>query len=403
LASWTILTGEYPPGCGGVGDYTAQVAAALAAAGDQVVVCVPRRADGVGHDHHAGVELVELPDRFGPSTRRELTRRLGSEPVRFLVQYVPNAFGAKGANLSWCRWLARRCREHRDDLRVMFHEPYFYFEWTRPDRGLLAIVQRMMAATLLRAASQVYVSTASWGRYLRPYAPAGAPSPLVLPIPSSVSGCDRPGDAADARARLLRAEATTLVGHFGTYGGHIASMLKPAIAALLEAERRVAVVCIGRGSESFVGEIARRQPVLRDRLTATGRVSASDAAVWIAACELLIQPFPDGVTTRRTSLMAGLINGTPVLTTAGALTEPVWSDTQAVALVPASDQQELINAARRLAADAPSRTALGARGQAVYFERFALGHSVALLRGERGAGGRAPDEDASASEGGAAA
>jgi hypothetical protein len=101
--------------------------------------------------------------------------------------------------------------------------------------------------------------------------------------------------------------------------------------------------------------------------------------------------------------MAGLINGTPVLTTAGALTEPVWSDTQAVALVPASDQQELINAARRLAADAPSRTALGARGQAVYFERFALGHSVALLRGERGAGGRAPDEDASASEGGAAA
>ena len=31
---WTILTCEYPPDCGGVGDYTAQVAAALVAAGD---------------------------------------------------------------------------------------------------------------------------------------------------------------------------------------------------------------------------------------------------------------------------------------------------------------------------------------------------------------------------------
>ena len=33
MTHWTILTCEYPPDCGGVGDYTAQVAAALAAAG----------------------------------------------------------------------------------------------------------------------------------------------------------------------------------------------------------------------------------------------------------------------------------------------------------------------------------------------------------------------------------
>ena len=45
MTHWTILTCEYPPDCGGVGDYTAQVAAALAALGDTVTVfCPPRPA-----------------------------------------------------------------------------------------------------------------------------------------------------------------------------------------------------------------------------------------------------------------------------------------------------------------------------------------------------------------------
>ena len=36
--SWHILTGEYPPRPGGVADYTSQVAAGLAEAGDEVHV-----------------------------------------------------------------------------------------------------------------------------------------------------------------------------------------------------------------------------------------------------------------------------------------------------------------------------------------------------------------------------
>ena len=36
--TWQVITGEYPPQPGGVGDYTAQVAAGLAAAGDEVHV-----------------------------------------------------------------------------------------------------------------------------------------------------------------------------------------------------------------------------------------------------------------------------------------------------------------------------------------------------------------------------
>ena len=41
MKRWHLLTPEYPPACGGVGDYTALVAAALAEAGDEVHVWYP--------------------------------------------------------------------------------------------------------------------------------------------------------------------------------------------------------------------------------------------------------------------------------------------------------------------------------------------------------------------------
>ena len=49
----------------------------------------------------------------------------------------------------------------------------------------------------------------------------------------------------------------------------------------------------------------------------------------IGACDLLIQPYPDGISSRRTSAMAGLALGIPVITTTGSLTESLWAETRA--------------------------------------------------------------------------
>ena len=104
MAAWTILTCEYPPHCGGVGDYTAQVARALAVCGDQVmVVCPPQPNAPVVQ---SGVDVVVLPDVYGRTSRRLIADRLADRPATVLVQYVPTGFGLKGANIPWCRWLA---------------------------------------------------------------------------------------------------------------------------------------------------------------------------------------------------------------------------------------------------------------------------------------------------------
>jgi glycosyltransferase involved in cell wall biosynthesis len=389
MPHWTILTCEYPPGCGGVGDYTAQIAAALAAAGDGVTVVCPPKAVRAARDASqaaadvAGVELVMLDDAYGRLGRRALDARLDRGiPSTVLVQYVPTRFGLRGANIPWTRWLLQRSRRHGNDVRVMFHEPYFEFTWRPLRQNALAVAERVMAVTLLRAASRVYLSTDAWRRYLAPYAPGGRPQDFItLPVPSAIPRCDRGADIAARRRQLLGASTQQLVGYFGTVGAQVAPMLEAALIQLLTSDPKVSAVCLGSGSDEFVRVLVAAVPKIRGRIHGAGRVSRSDAALTLSACDLLLQPYPDGVTTRRTSIMAGLINHRAIVTTTGHLTEPVWADTGAVALIPASNAESLVAAARGLLATDDERAALAARGEKTYRERFALDHTVRALRG----------------------
>jgi glycosyltransferase involved in cell wall biosynthesis len=368
-----------PPDCGGVGHYTAQVAAGLAQAGDVVTVaCPPQRSTPAPVP---GVRLLLLDDLYGRSSRRELDRRLDERRSILLVEYVPTAFGRGGANLPLCRWLLGRATRGRDDVRVMFHEPYFEFGWTPVHRSALSVVQRLMAKTLLHASRHTYLSTDAWRRYLAPYQRGQSPVPVTtLPIPSGIpaSAC---AEAVDAhRARLLGSRRGPLLGHFGTYGAHVAPMVRPALLEILRAQPDAAAVCVGAGSEAFVAGLLAAAPSLAGRVEASGRAAAADVADLLSSCDLLLQPFPDGATTRRTSLMAGLINGRAVLSTAGALTEAVWHETRAVEMTPAGDAGAYVAAALRLIADGTARAALGARGLEVYRDRFALEHTIRALR-----------------------
>jgi glycosyltransferase involved in cell wall biosynthesis len=386
MTHWTILTCEYPPNCGGVGDYTAQVAAALAEAGDTVTVfCPPRPVPAprdMGDSLAPGVELVMLDDVYGSLGRRSIDRRLSRGPSTILVQYVPTGFGLRGANIPWCRWLLDRRLRHGDDVRVMFHEPYFEFTWSPIRQNALAVAERLMARTLLRAASRVYLSTDAWRRYLAPHTAGGRPQDFVtLPIPSAIPRCDCPADIGERRRQLLGSSPDQLVGHFGTFGSEVAPRLSASLTSLMGHGARIRAVCVGSGSDTFVRSLADAAPTLRGRVIATGRVSARDAALVLSSCDLLLQPYPDGVTTRRTSIMAGLFNARAIVTTTGHLTEPVWGDTAAVALAAARDTGSFVTLAQDLLSDEKTREALAARGEQVYLERFALAHTIRTLRG----------------------
>jgi glycosyltransferase involved in cell wall biosynthesis len=380
--NWLILTGEYPPDPGGVSDYTCLVAEALAAAGDAVKVWAPPTPD-LQSTRPAVIAVHRLPDHFGLRSLSILSRvfRQLSVEDRVLVQYVPQSFGCKGMNLLFCLWLwlqRRRCR-----ITVMFHEVATPWRktvgWRQIAETILAVTTRLMALLVARWASRLYVSIPSWEKVLRPL--AGDRQIQWLPIPSTIETTIDDGRAASLRAELIGGTgAKYLVGHFGTFRGHVSQALQIIAPKLLRERTDILILLVGRHSKEFAHALQGEHSANNNRMLAMGALSSSDAAHHLAACDLLFQPYVDGISSRRTSAMAGLAMGIPIVTTFGFLSEPIWKETRAVCLV--NSVAEIADAVSALLDDSQKRKQIGAAGQELYRERFQITHTVEKLRAD---------------------
>jgi glycosyltransferase involved in cell wall biosynthesis len=94
----------------------------------------------------------------------------------------------------------------------------------------------------------------------------------------------------------------------------------------------------------------------------------------------MLQPAQDGVNGRRTTVMAALAHGKPVVTTSGRLTEPVWSQSGAVVLVPCRDALAIRTATQRLLRDRSERVRLGEAARLFYEQNFSVTHLITALR-----------------------
>ena len=370
---WQILTGEYPPQPGGVSAYTRLVARALAEAGDHVDVWAPPCATAGEPD--PGVSVRRLPDRFGRRSLDVLDRQLDAlpDPRRVLVQYVPHAFGWKAANVPFALWLRSR---RRDSVWIMFHEvAYPVGAGYGVGENLLGAITRRMAAIAGRAAERIFVSIPAWQPVVESL--AGTRAPIVwLPVPSTISPVDDPAGSALVRSRV--AQGRPVVGHLGTYGRLIRPMLEASLRALLSMTD-CSVLLLGRQGDTFRDELMVRHPQFGGRIVAPGDLSDVDLSHYVSACDVMLQPYPDGVSSRRTSVMVALAHGRPVVTNVGPLSEPLWSECRAV-VIAGNDSGALAASTLRVLSNRTLCRDLSARARALYAERFDLTHTVDRLR-----------------------
>jgi glycosyltransferase involved in cell wall biosynthesis len=376
--TWHLLTGDYPPQPGGVADYTAVLAHALHAAGCEVHVW--SAGDASGAIDADGVRVHRVAGRFGPRGLARLGRELDCfpGPRTILVQYVPHGFGWKAMNLPFAAWVLARRARCGDDTRVMFHE--VAFPWVRrPLRhNLVAATTRIMAALLLRACTRAYVSIPGWVPILHRL--GGRRVPITwTPVPANIPAYPSPAAVATHRMKLTGGSSDVrIVGHFGTYGAIITPSLAPALGAILSRRPDVRVLLLGAGGDRWRETWLRDHPDWADRVIATGSLPGEIVAEYLQVCDVVLQPYPDGASSRRTSLMAALANGVPVATTRGTLSEPIWS-AGAVAAACAGQPGQLAQLALDLLDRPEKRRELGQAGRRLYEEQFAIGRTVAAL------------------------
>ena len=385
---WHIITPEYPPQPGGVSDYTYQVAAALAEAGDEVHVWCPP--SGSPAPRQRGVTVHPELGRIGAADLRRVGRLLSryTAPRKLLVQWVPQGYGYRALNVVFPAWLCRRARRWGDRVELIVHEPFVRFFEGGWKHNAGAVVHRIMITLLLASTRRVWMTIPAWERFLRAYTFGAATEMEWLPVPSNIPTSTDPAEVASTRGKIA-GSGEAIVGHFGTYGELVKGLLVEIFTGLLQDPAGHRVLLLGRRSDDFARELCIINPEWSSRIAVVADAPASAIATYLKACDLVIQPYADGISSRRTSAMAALGLGVPVVSTSGPFTEPIWRESGGVALYSLNDLPGLVGQALRLLEQPEKRVRLGERGAALYESLFSLPRLVQRLRES---GGRKPSE-----------
>lgn len=311
-----LVSAEYPPLVGGVGDFTRRLAGALARRGARVSVltaaCLAGRAP-----LDPDVDVIPALPGWGPAVLAATlhqVRRL--RPDALDVQYQPAAFGLRG----WPNLLPAYLRLRRAATRVgvTFHDlrPPYLLPKVGPLRTLATVGLAGTAHVAIATNAEDHARLARWRR--------GRPTAAV-PIGPNVEppGDDLPRPAV--RQELGAQEGDFLVGHFGflhpTKG--VDDLLRAF--ALLRRRRpgaRLAMLGDRFGSadpstlayacqvDALVAELG-----LAGVVRWTGYLAPTALTSRLQALDVCALPYRHGVSLRHGTLMAALAHGLPIVTT----------------------------------------------------------------------------------------
>jgi glycosyltransferase involved in cell wall biosynthesis len=333
--------------------YSVLLCRAFAASGRAEADLHLRRADG------SWIIASPEPAEDPPAPRSSLAGGIVGYDV-LVVQYNPFIYGQWG----FAPWFAAellRVRGRRPPVRValMVHEPYVPmtgWKWT-----LMGLWQRVQLHALRSVSDVVFTSIEAWTDLLRRAWPR-RPT-YHLPVASNLP--DRRNACAETRSRLGVAEDEVVLGALGT--GHPSRLLDyivSAVNAVARTQGRAVLLHLGAGSPRLPGLDQRVE------LHRPGELPEDVIAAYLAAADLFLAPFIDGVSTRRTSVMSALQHGLAVLGTDGQLTDTLLRDSAALRLTPEGRPDLFAEAALKLASHEDERRELGAAGRALYESRF---------------------------------
>jgi len=333
-------------------------------------------------DHGLSLEIVRLrwAEQGWSVALRELGRRsAGWRGAWALLQYTALAWSRRGFPLRVLDIL-RELKEAGVRRGIVFHdaEPY-------PGPGTVQWFRRRTQLHVMRAAvrqADLSVLTIPAGKLA--WLPARRSGSVFIPVGASLPAPEKSSSSAgtDSQEPLAIAVYSLSPGKVGL--DEVATTIE-AVRYVAARMGKVRLLVLGRNSEAAENTLRESLRELPVEISVFGLVSAEKVEEVLGASHVLL--FPRGpISSRRSSAMAGIACGLPIVAWEGWETAPPLTDA-GIHLVREGHKEDLGPALLRVLTDHEYRASLAARSRAAqerYFswKAIATEYARALRSGE---------------------
>ncbi|MDD4558274.1 MAG: glycosyltransferase [bacterium] len=305
-----MISGVYKGDKSGVADYCGHLVDHLRLQGLEVSVAAPAGKEASPQDRS-----VELYGWGGASLYRIMAVIQASNPDIVHLQYQTDIYEATLFPMR----LAREVRRSGRPLVITFHDTHGPFLFPRAGR-----LRKLPLCRFIRNASSLIVSNEGDLAELRRLSSI-LPGAEIIPVGPGIIPTDMTEDEVASLRKEIGASDAALIGHFGFI--HKAKGLDILLRSFALASRQMEncrLIIIG--GLDWKGELAAYKRELEDY---AGRIGINERLLWLPTmpkreasrylhiCDLMVMPYEDGASGRRSSLFTALAHGLPVITTYG--------------------------------------------------------------------------------------
>lgn len=375
-----LISGEYPPMQGGVGDYTRELARAFVAQGHETTVLVPRALANAYPDGDAPGWRV-LPQIDGWGWRcwgqiRAVVERIAPDAID--VQYQAAAYDMRIPAINLLPWRWRRLKG-APPIVITFHDlkPPYLFPKAGPLRDATVRTLARHSDAIIVTNAQDWAAAQAWPFLANQAMRNPRPTLHQIPIGSNIHVALPAGYERDAwRAGWGYQPEDVVWAYFGflneSKGG------ETLIRALAVSQPQAHLLMIGgRVGSSDLTNRAYADHIqslideldLSQRVHWTGYIPNEQVSAALLSADAVVLPYRDGASFRRGSLHAALAHGCPIISTRPTIPLPELIEDENILLVPPDDPTAIGRAAQRLQDDPELKQRIG-QGAAALAQHF---------------------------------
>ncbi len=348
-----IITGEYPPMEGGVGDFTYKLGHALGTLEHELHVLTTLEPDSARQDQKETIAVHRKLHDWGWKAHTEITRWIEEiQPDVVNIQYQAAAYQMKAGINFYPRWQGRHVAP---PIITTFHDlrpPYLF-----PKAGPL---RKWAVHQMAKYSEGVIVTNGEdYTELEQSLDDERQPRIKLIHIGSNITPNPPAGYERSAWRQAQGIEDDDLLlGFFGFLNASkgVETLLE-AMAQLLKRNISAHLIFIGgrTGSSDITNqEYARSIDALiadlglNARVHRTGFTEPTGVSAALLASDICVLPYRDGVSLRRGTLHACLAHGCPIVTTEPLIEIEELQDGEQMLMVPPGDIDTLVDATMRL-------------------------------------------------------